>query len=963
MKKELVLSLFLGLFIIANPITGFSQANSVTEDQLITNADNLFGNDNYKSAMPLYAHLVSVHSDNATFNYRYGVCALYNKRDNKETPIKYLSVAESKTLDNPKLNYYLGLAYHNNQDYAKALKYYNSYLNNAPADSPEKEEVLKSINSCLNGLSLSGKKMIAEMLDKTSFEKDNFHRGYYADDLKGTLIVKPEIFKCKIDKKKEALTFVYLSEPKGICYFSSYGDDESENKDIYKSVLQEDDNWSEPEKISSVINTQYDEDYPVLTDNGTTLYFCSKGHNSLGGYDIFMSKYDKEKEAWTEPENLGVGVNSPFNDILFIPGKNGETAYFSSDRDNTENNITVYNIKISEGETARALALTDELPKEELQPTEKIETAEMQKPQLIAQNNVKQECSSDTKQVNTTSAPYLLKEKMLKERNEVRLITDSAFLFVANTKNDIRKLTNTRERAKRISDSKSKKAEVVHLSLDSLMESINNISDIEIVQGELEKAKNLKQEYCLLIAASTKAYEMAQELSAQIKAKEKELKNLKEFASQIQLKSGSGAIDSVNYLFDEVKVQMARTETHRDFSKDIMLITSGKMEYTIPEKEFAFADEYLKQREEGTFLASAGTKQEPNSTDLQYINKKSAAASVTVSTNDKKTFEPVIIKQINLNNLAYASVEPGYDDIEINFTADVTTIHQAEVIDTEIIAFNDITLDDNIEINFTTDVTTVHQAAAIDTEALAFTEPAIDDDIEIDFLSDAISQMPIEEIIVEKQALAENYSDMGAGADFNIDPVPATKDNGNTVRKNEGLTYFTNSIILPDEIETSKTDSKLLELAFNDPNELSYEELLYVAQLASSSSKSLEILDFAFVNENRDWRAYNNAAAYAIELKDYNRAKVYLKQALMITDDNGMIENNIGIIAYRTGNFESAEKHFVAANNLGENSKHNLMVLKYAINKTSQDTDNRIDTAVEPDELIGDIIDYFPTNE
>ncbi len=223
--------------------------------------------------------------------------------------------------------------------------------------------------------------------------------------------------------------------------------------------------------------------------------------------------------------------------------------------------------------------------------------------------------------------------------------------------------------------------------------------------------------------------------------------------------------------------------------------------------------------------------------------------------------------------------------------------------------------------------------------------------------------MPIEEIIVEKQALAENYSDMGEGADFNIDPVPATKDNAGSVRKNAGLTYFTNSITLPDEIETSKTDNKLLELAFNDPNELSYEELLYVAQLASSPSKSLEILDFAFVNENRDWRAYNNAAAYAIELKDYNRAKVYLKQALMITDDNGMIENNIGIIAYHTGNFESAEKHFVAANNLGENSKHNLMVLKYATNQTRQDTDNKIDTTVEPDELIGDIIDYFPTKE
>lgn len=937
----------MGFIILISSETGFSQASSTAENELINNAEKLFGNSNFKSAMPLYAHLVSVHPENATFNFRYGVCALFAKRDDKKIPVKYLTIAEKKMQGNSDLDFYLGLAYNYSQDYAKALKYYNLYLNSAASDSPRKEEVLKSVNSCLNGLSLSGKKLISEITDKTSFDKDNFHRGYYADDLNGTLIVKPDIFKTKADKKSEEITFVYLSEPQGTCYFSSYGDEENGNKDIYKSSLMENDEWSKPEKISSVVNTQFDEDYPVVTDNGTTLYFCSKGHNSLGGYDIFVSKLDKEKNEWSEPENMGVGVNSPFDDILFIPCKNGDMAYFSSDRDNSDDNITVFNVKLNSDGSTRQLALAEALPQEKTNPATTTETVETDKTDLIAQKSIQEEKPSDTKVAGTKSTAFMQREKLLKERSYARSLTDSAFLFVANTKNEIRRLTNTRERVKRISNYKKQKAESTLSSLDSLMKSIENISDIEIVKSELEKAKSLKREYCVLTAAATEANEMAKDLSSRIIAKENELATLKQFAGRIQLNSVSGDIDSIKTLFTEVKIKMDGTEMPKDISKDIMLISSEKFEYTVPEKELAFADEYLKQKEEGTDHVHTGT-----------FDKVTVSTTIAASAKHPAPAEPAVIKPANTYTLVLANTEPEDEDIEVRFTNDVTPVTPVETINIDALAMNEQLPDDNIEIRFFNDITPVAPVETINIDALAMNEPLPDDDIEVNFNIDTDTSVPVENVIAKHQTIAKNDQKTESYSEINT-----LKNNNSSNDEYAGLAYFKSSFVLPGEIETSKTDSEILELATGDPAKLSYEELLFAAGLAPSPSKSLEILDFAFVNADRDWRAYNNAAAYAIELKDYNRAKVYLKQALMITDDNGMIENNIGILAYHTGNYEIAEKHFIAAEKLGENSNHNLMVLKYEIERSNRNTGNKVDTTVEPDELIGDIIDYFPANE
>ena len=62
--------------------------------------------------------------------------------------------------------------------------------------------------------------------------------------------------------------------------------------------------FSEPINLGPLVNTPLDEDYPYLHPNGRVLYFASKGHNSIGGYDIFRSQLDTITNLWGPAKNI-----------------------------------------------------------------------------------------------------------------------------------------------------------------------------------------------------------------------------------------------------------------------------------------------------------------------------------------------------------------------------------------------------------------------------------------------------------------------------------------------------------------------------------------------------------------------------------------------------------------------------------------------------------------------------------
>lgn len=102
-------------------------------------------------------------------------------------------------------------------------------------------------------------------------------------------------------------------------------------RDIWKSELQENGEWGEATNLGSNINTKHDEETVYIHPDGRTLYFSSKGHGGLGGYDVFQSKL-QEDGTWGKPINLGSPINTEGDDLFFVLSANARSGFYASDR-------------------------------------------------------------------------------------------------------------------------------------------------------------------------------------------------------------------------------------------------------------------------------------------------------------------------------------------------------------------------------------------------------------------------------------------------------------------------------------------------------------------------------------------------------------------------------------------------------------------------------------------------------
>ena len=123
----------------------------------------------------------------------------------------------------------------------------------------------------------------------------------------------------------------------------SYG-----GKDIYVSFLKSDDTWTEPKNIGSTVNTGESESTPFIAPDGQTMYFSSSGHVGYGNNDIFLTRrLDDTWLNWSVPENVGPVVNTNQWDGYFTVSAQGDYAYFSS-VENSMGAEDIYRIKIPE---------------------------------------------------------------------------------------------------------------------------------------------------------------------------------------------------------------------------------------------------------------------------------------------------------------------------------------------------------------------------------------------------------------------------------------------------------------------------------------------------------------------------------------------------------------------------------------------------------------------------------------
>ncbi|MGE0567960.1 MAG: hypothetical protein AB7O73_08420, partial [Bacteroidia bacterium] len=317
---------------------------SQSESEIIKKAEELFEEEDYKEAYKHYSQLVANKPTDALYNYRLGVCMIYSE-PNKKKCFNYLNKAFNNRKELPKdVAFFVGKAYHINYQFDEAIKFYNVFKSEAPSSLQKKLKVDNEIKACGNGKRLLSTMTDLVVITKKNLNEKDYFRSYTPNEFRGKLLVLPDKFKTNYDKKKKTNSIMFLSDGGGRVYFSSYGNKDINGKDIYYADRLPNGEFDKPQLVEG-INTEYDEDYPFIDPSGKKFYFSSKGHNSMGGYDIFVSEFNVSTGTWGTPRNLEFPINSPDDDYLFVTDTSGKYAYFSTGRYSEPSKIDVLKIK------------------------------------------------------------------------------------------------------------------------------------------------------------------------------------------------------------------------------------------------------------------------------------------------------------------------------------------------------------------------------------------------------------------------------------------------------------------------------------------------------------------------------------------------------------------------------------------------------------------------------------------
>ncbi len=179
------------------------------------------------------------------------------------------------------------------------------------------------------GLSVDGQEML---LYRSTGENDG---NIYHSKLEGNKWSEPRKLGSNINSKGRE-THASLSADGKYLYFTSNRKGGQGGYDIYVSKKNQDGSWGKAKNLGKTINTEFDEEGPYIHPDGKTLYFSSKGHPGIGGYDVFYSVKDK-KGNWSKPVNMGFPLNTVDNDVFYVPTADGKRGYYASENGGSSN--------------------------------------------------------------------------------------------------------------------------------------------------------------------------------------------------------------------------------------------------------------------------------------------------------------------------------------------------------------------------------------------------------------------------------------------------------------------------------------------------------------------------------------------------------------------------------------------------------------------------------------------------
>ncbi len=114
-----------------------------------------------------------------------------------------------------------------------------------------------------------------------------------------------------------------------------------------------------------------------------------------------------------------------------------------------------------------------------------------------------------------------------------------------------------------------------------------------------------------------------------------------------------------------------------------------------------------------------------------------------------------------------------------------------------------------------------------------------------------------------------------------------------------------------------KTDQEIAKMAVTNPDDLTFDELMYAASLTSNYANKLSIYKSATERFGSQWEGWNNAGAVGLTLNQLDESRQYLETADKLSPNNATIKNNLALLHLALKDVQTADKYMQEAVALG----------------------------------------------
>jgi hypothetical protein len=153
------------------------------------------------------------------------------------------------------------------------------------------------------------------------------------------------------DEDPHGLTSLVFVPPRAVrgdyIYFSGFSKNGKDGAQLFRVKKGNGKSWGEPQELKG-LNSPGNEILPYFDPIESDLYFASDGRMGVGGFDLYRTHYDSERDLWSGPINLGFPVNSAMDEYLLLPGSDLGMVMFFSTRQGTDSTVTVYRVHLVE---------------------------------------------------------------------------------------------------------------------------------------------------------------------------------------------------------------------------------------------------------------------------------------------------------------------------------------------------------------------------------------------------------------------------------------------------------------------------------------------------------------------------------------------------------------------------------------------------------------------------------------